>query len=377
MDANHHQYDVEVARKAAEAVWRSTLYMKDAFREQWAEIQKHWFEFLYATATLVALETAALIASATPGTQLLGIVIQGLIIAFVAYAAVAIGIEAGQLTEGFWHSVKEANGDASKIDVAAEKFARLVIYILRLLAEAVAGGVLAKLSLNGMKRILGDQPVTPRLPATKGDELTSGPTSKPDEPASKTRDSLTSSKTKEATEPGRKKAEENRKPTSNVPAKVSNTSKPARSGTPDLPEYPVRLSDLKLEIKRSQFEWVIDIEAPLPNRGRVNIGIGSVELENGVPKGGPDFVIKKDAIVGGVLGKVQVYGPAGKLSLTDLVLDKTIEAFTKEFGHSPDRHPGSLAWDNKKNFQVEYARATRSGTRPRGAADRPSTRRAR
>jgi hypothetical protein len=152
-------------RDCFEAVWRSTLYMKDAFREQWAEIQKHWFEFLYATATVVALETAALIASATPGTQLLGIVIQGLIIAFVAYAAVEIGAEAGQLTEGFWHSVQGANGDASKIDIAAAKFARLVIYILRLLAETVAGGVLAKLSMKGIRHIAGEQIVTPRVPA--------------------------------------------------------------------------------------------------------------------------------------------------------------------------------------------------------------------
>ncbi len=333
-------------RDCFEAVWRSTLYIKDAFREQWAEIQKHWFEFLYATATIVALETAALIASAMPGTQLLGIVVQALIIAFIAYAAVNIGIEASQLTDAFWLSVKEANGDPSKIDAAAAKFARLVIYILRLLAEAVAGGVLAKLSMNGMKRIMGDQPVTPR--ATPGEQAPASPKEREPTPGSATR-----------------------KPSSTEPASGSKTQqaepaaskKPATTtGSKPLRRYAADVDKVTIAPRRGTMGWSFEVNVPIEGTNRSHtVGRGGLKIDANGPVGGPKFTIDKSVFVDGVEGKVQIYKNGELLSATDVVLDKTIEAFTKEFGHPPETLPGSLAWENQFHFQVEYTKARMRG----------------
>lgn len=337
-------------RDCFEAVWRSTLYMKDAFREQWAEIQKHWFEFLYATATVVALETAALIASATPGTQLLGIVIQGLIIAFVAYAAVEIGAEAGQLTEGFWHSVKEANGDAAKIDVAAGRFARLVIYILRLLAETVAGGVLAKLGMKGVRRLTGEQPTTPKPTnqRQKGD-----PTASESETAGRTE------KLQEK-QPEKPKEKQPENPKEKQPEKPKE-KQPEKLNQPTLPEYAVDLDKITTVSHRTRNGWSVEMIGPLPGAKRSHaIGTGYVKIDGG-PVSGPKFTIDKFAFIDGVEGKVQIYKNGQRVSATDVVLDKGIEAFTKDFGHPPETLPGSLAWENQLHFQVEYAKATMRG----------------
>lgn len=284
---------------------------------------------------MIALETAALIASATPGTHLLGIVVQGLIIAFVAVAAASIGVEAGKLTDAFWQSVKDAKGDPAKIEAAAQNFARLVIYILRLLAEAVAGGVLAKISMKGIKNAVGDQIVAPR--------------SVPDEGANSSKPSERHSPKKE-------------------PEKID---KPSTSpAAPEVVEVSVQRDQLAItESPPGGTAWTFKIEAPIPGQAPLVVARGYAKLDpQGLPMGGPEFTLNKRSAGGGKVSKVQIFEGTNPLSLTKVVLDEAVSRFKNRFGHEPNVLAGDLAWENLTNFQRAYVANVRKGMTHRAAS---------
>lgn len=114
---------------------------------------------------------------------------------------------------------------------------------------------------------------------------------------------------------------------------------------------------------------MIEIAAPLPDGSSKTVATGFAELDGGFPKGGPEFILRKNATVNGVEGMVQVYESGRVVSLTDIALDEAIAGFSREFGHPPDTLSGSLAWKNKLNFQRAYLTATQKGMGHQPAAD--------
>ncbi len=134
------------------------------------------------------------------------------------------------------------------------------------------------------------------------------------------------------------------------------------------PEFPVQLSELQINSRRTSQEWTFTVEAPLPSGRSTIIAYGSALLDaHGQPTSGPGFVFEKGATVDHVRGKVQVYDGERRLSLSDLALDEATKRFQVDFGHPPETLPGSLADENKANFQREYIKAIRSGTMPETA----------
>jgi hypothetical protein len=321
-------------RDAIEAMTRSPLFALQVFEESWDDIKDHWFELLQFTATMIAAEVAVGILVAVPepslGTKIAAFVLQALILAFAIHAAYTAGAAAIAFATDFWSKVTAANGDLKKIDEAALAFVRLVFALFQTLAAAAGIGKAAKF------RTPADVPPTPR-------------------PGSRNHDSNNGSKSTERTktDSGEPKAHDNGPKTQKDPSLSAKV----------VVEYRVERHQIRVETRRTKGGWSLEVKAPLPD-GRRTHTVGDVYVaidEHGAPVGGPAFTIDKEAFVDGVSGKVQIYEGSTRISATDLVLDETIAAFRKEFGHAPDRLPGSLAWENKLNFQRAYATAAQSG----------------
>ncbi len=143
----------QLYRDVIEAITRSTLFAAQAFKEQWAQIRDHWYEFLYTTVTLLAAELGVVILAAAPETvvtKIAAVALQALLIAFLIEASVSVGEVAGAYAQTFWANVQAANGDMKMIDAAALNFARMVVVFINAIAMQIGFSFLSKAARNAM-----------------------------------------------------------------------------------------------------------------------------------------------------------------------------------------------------------------------------------
>jgi hypothetical protein len=314
----------QLYQDVAESITRTPLHAKTVFAEQWDLIKDHWLEIMNVMAALVAAEIGVAILGATPdptmGTKVAAIALQALLIAFAIHAAHELGSQAGAYASAWWANVQAAKGDVRMLDAAALNFARMIFSLVQAIGAALGFGFLSR----RIRRAMGPDPAG--KPRPKGD-----------------------------------------KSTDKLPAKTDKSPSKPHAKEPiqqlSLAEYRVERNQIRVETHRASTGWTVEVKAPLPEGRRAHdIGTGHVKLDqHGAPIGGPSFTIDKEAVVNGVNGKVQIYQGNNKLSATDVVLDESIAAFKKEFGHAPETLPGGLAWENKLNFQRSYATAMQKG----------------
>lgn len=133
----------------------------------------------------------------------------------------------------------------------------------------------------------------------------------------------------------------------------------------------VRESDIVITDRVGAEEWTINIEAPLPNGRMQIVAYGTTLLDsNGMPLGGPEFIFDKRVTLGGNELRIAIGDEATgrQTSLTDFALDRSIERFKSRFGHPPEALAGDLAFDNKRNFQIEFLKRRSSGASDQIAA---------
>lgn len=159
----------------------------------------------------------------------------------------------------------------------------------------------------------------------------------------------------------------------------SNTTEPQSTNARRKESTPARAEDTKLWVREQDLEvtdhvtskeWMFNVEALLPNGRKQIIAHGTAELgANGKPLHGPEFLFDKRVTLGGKELRITVGDQAsGKsVSLSDLALDRATELFKARYGHAPDDLPGSLAFENKANFQNEYIKALDRGLPPNEA----------
>jgi hypothetical protein len=127
-------------------------------------------------------------------------------------------------------------------------------------------------------------------------------------------------------------------------------------------EIRVQKTDLVTSSRRTSREWIFELTVTLANGRVYEPASGQVLLDsNGLPEGGPDFYFDKRVVIDGVTKKFQIYDGDHYVPFSDFALDAAIEKFKQDFGHTPDTLPGHLAFENKTNFQREYARAVIGG----------------
>jgi len=149
----------------------------------------------------------------------------------------------------------------------------------------------------------------------------------------------------------------------------------------DLPECPVAESTIEPEVIDSDpraLEYVITGKAA----GGKRVDFGSVELEltpRGEPAKPPTMSLQASAFVDGQEHAARIYpevvvGPAGRavgqgerIPLTLYVLRRFGRFYERRFGYPLKAWAGRLAFENKLNFQREYARLIELGAKP-GAA---------
>lgn len=338
-------------RDVIESIIRSPLHAQKVFAEQWDVIKDHWLELAHTMAALIAAEIGVAILAAIPdptmGTKIAAFALQALLIAFAVHATYTAGSLAIAHGNAWWAKVNAAKGDGRTIDAAALDFVRMFFALVQAI-----GGVLG---IRAAARARGSSTHEPPSHShTKNGTTESTSSTKP----KTTRlQSPESSSTNTRGGAGTAIAHEGAGTSSSNKGHGHARKAPVNAAM----EFRIERSHLRVKTHRSSMEWIVEVEAPLPE-GRRSVGTGFVELDpHGAALGGPEFVIRKNVTVGGTEGKVQIYEAGHKVSLTDIVLDEAIAAFRKEFGHVPETLPGSLAWENKLNFQRAYARAIQEG----------------
>lgn len=117
-----------------------------------------------------------------------------------------------------------------------------------------------------------------------------------------------------------------------------------------------------------QFE--VEFTARTKAGALIELGYGTVELmPNGEPKGYPEFFLKNYTHSEGVEHKVKLYqsvldqgasavplGQGPETPLTRYAIDRFIQRYKARFTAVPAALGGELAFENKKNFQVQFAK---------------------
>lgn len=133
----------------------------------------------------------------------------------------------------------------------------------------------------------------------------------------------------------------------------------------DLPVYAIAKDQIVRSFTSNGRALDMELSVKLPNDLMINLGSGSVNLDaNGMPIDAPSFSFDASHHENQVDYRVKIYeqverrqdspAPVGKGDLTSLTR-YAIDAFGKEYQHRFGRPMteigGSLAWENKANFQ--------------------------
>jgi hypothetical protein len=132
----------------------------------------------------------------------------------------------------------------------------------------------------------------------------------------------------------------------------------------DLPSYAIDKDKIDRRFTSDGKYFDMDLSIKLPNGRTINLGSGSVNLDaHGMPEGIPTLSLAASHHEHGIDYAVKIYdhveyaegiAPQGKGERTPLT-KYAIDAFAKEyqarFGRPLNEIGGSLAWENKANFQ--------------------------
>jgi hypothetical protein len=149
-----------------------------------------------------------------------------------------------------------------------------------------------------------------------------------------------------------------------------------------LPEYPVALDAIEAIVTEEGGRFEVEFVSRTKEGKTIILGTGYVDVApNGQPKGHPEFTLGNYADYQGVEHKVKLYpavieGGAGQVplpegkqtSVTRYVIDRFIQRYTGRFGKEPAALGGSLGFENKRNFQIEFIKCIRRGLGEHAAA---------
>jgi hypothetical protein len=143
-----------------------------------------------------------------------------------------------------------------------------------------------------------------------------------------------------------------------------------------LPVYPISLDSIEanpIETDPRQFE--VEFTARTKEGTVVRLGQGTVQLTpEGEPKGYPEFNLNNYTHFEGTEHKVKLYqsvldqgasaiplGQGEETALTRYAIDKFIQRYKARFHAEPAALGGTLAYENKKNFQVQFVKYLNEG----------------
>lgn len=131
-------------------------------------------------------------------------------------------------------------------------------------------------------------------------------------------------------------------------------------------DWTVKRADLKIEVrppkKDDPYRWQVSFLAIGPTGNELLVGNAGVLMDDNGRPVGPTFVLDNRFKHNGVDHKVRIVDDGGKgVSLTALALDEGMKAFKEAFGYEVENLGGSLADDNKLNFQRAFYEAEQKG----------------
>jgi hypothetical protein len=142
-----------------------------------------------------------------------------------------------------------------------------------------------------------------------------------------------------------------------------------------LPEYPIDLNSIMATESDSGGLFEVSFTARTKDGTTIPLGRGYVKLTpQGEPDGYPEFSLDNYTHFDGEEHKVKLYpavvatgpdeAPLGKgaeTPLTKYAIDRFLKRYKARFGATPAALGGTLAWENKKNFQVQFIKFLRQG----------------
>jgi hypothetical protein len=141
-----------------------------------------------------------------------------------------------------------------------------------------------------------------------------------------------------------------------------------------IPEYPIALDTVvATEDDGGGKQFTVAFTARTKDGVSISLGEGYVRLTpDGEPDGYPEFALGNYTHVQGVEHKVKLYptvieqsagevplGQGKETALTRYAIDRFIQRYKARFGAEPAALGGSLAFENKKNFQIQYIKFMR------------------
>ena len=138
-----------------------------------------------------------------------------------------------------------------------------------------------------------------------------------------------------------------------------------------LPEYPVALDSVETTvIDDDPRQFAVEFTARTKEGTTIRLGEGTVKLTpDGEPDGCPEFYLENYTHSQGTDHKVKLYqsvldqgasavplGEGPETALTRYAIDRFIQRYNARFTAVPAALGGELAFENKKNFQVQFAK---------------------